>query len=206
MATTGHLFEEMMATYHSLGIAGNVAGKSKHPLGLPTALEEMRVEFHQRNLSSAVTWTLSGILNSSMLPLSSPSVSPQTVPQLTRVTAGGTVMFELESLVIQHFGSRHAYSSWHTIAEFRAGIPTRSPRTNSCWTSWALSFRSETRANSVHYGSSRGLRTPETKTDRLTATTVRHFKEQDGHMPSIWYREDSGKSSYVQWAIRQLWR
>ena len=30
MATTGHLFEEMMATYHSLGIAGKVAGKSSN--------------------------------------------------------------------------------------------------------------------------------------------------------------------------------
>ena len=28
MATTGHLFEEMMATFHSLGIAGKVVGKS----------------------------------------------------------------------------------------------------------------------------------------------------------------------------------
>ena len=27
MATTGHLFEEMKATYRSLGIAGKVAGK-----------------------------------------------------------------------------------------------------------------------------------------------------------------------------------
>ena len=87
----------------------------QHPLGFPTALEEMRVEFLQSNLSSAVTWTLSGILNSSVQPLSSPSVSPQTVPQLTRVTAGGTVMFELESLVIQQFrfSSRLHFVAYH---------------------------------------------------------------------------------------------
>ena len=30
MTTTGQLFEEMMATYHSLGIAGKVAGKSSN--------------------------------------------------------------------------------------------------------------------------------------------------------------------------------
>ena len=40
-AATGHLFEEMMATYHSLGIAGKVAGKIiQHPVGFPTTLEE----------------------------------------------------------------------------------------------------------------------------------------------------------------------
>ena len=39
-AATGHLFEEMI-TYHSLGIAGKVAGKIiQHPVGLPTTLEE----------------------------------------------------------------------------------------------------------------------------------------------------------------------
>ena len=30
MAATVHLFEDMMATYHSLGIAGEVAGKSSN--------------------------------------------------------------------------------------------------------------------------------------------------------------------------------
>ena len=30
MVTTGLIFEEMMATYHSLGIAGMVAGKSSN--------------------------------------------------------------------------------------------------------------------------------------------------------------------------------
>ena len=30
MATTGHLFEEMTAIYHPLGIAGKVAGKSSN--------------------------------------------------------------------------------------------------------------------------------------------------------------------------------
>ena len=159
MATTGHLFEEMMAIYHSLGIAGT--GKSTNiQWAIRQLWKRYCLEFQQRNLSSAVTRVLSGILNSSVLPFSSPSVSPQTVPQLTRVTAGGTVMFELESLVIQHFGSRHAYSSWRSIAEFGAGIPARSPRTNICWTSWALSFRRETRANCVLYGSSRGFERP----------------------------------------------
>ena len=43
MTTTGQLFEEMMATYHSLGVAGKVAGKIvQHPMGFPTALEEIR--------------------------------------------------------------------------------------------------------------------------------------------------------------------
>ena len=45
MEPIGHLFKDMMATYHSLGIAGKVAGKIvKHPVGLPTALEEMWCE------------------------------------------------------------------------------------------------------------------------------------------------------------------
>ena len=40
MTTTGQLFEEIMATYHSLGIAGKMAGKIvQHPGDLPTALE-----------------------------------------------------------------------------------------------------------------------------------------------------------------------
>ena len=33
MAMTGHLFEEMMATCHSHGIAGKVAGKSSNTQG-----------------------------------------------------------------------------------------------------------------------------------------------------------------------------
>ena len=45
------------------------------------------------------------------------------MPQLTRVTAGG--MFELESLVMQYFGSHPAYSSetipltlaWHRLSQ-----------------------------------------------------------------------------------------
>ena len=42
MATTCQLFEEMKATYHSLGIAGKAAGKFiRHPVGLQTALVEM---------------------------------------------------------------------------------------------------------------------------------------------------------------------
>ena len=192
MGVSDHLFADMMA------------GKSSGPsdsFGRDTAW----------NFTSATSAALSrghsGILNSSVLPLSSPSVSPQTVPQVTPVTAGGTVMFELESLVIQHFGSRHAYSSWHSIAEFRAGIPTRSPRTNFCWTSWALSFRRETRTNCSLWKLAR-LRTPKTKkAERLTAATVRHFKDMMATCrQSGITREESGKSSYVQWAIRQLWR
>ena len=36
-----HHFEEMMATYHPLGIVDKVAGKViQHPVGLPTTLEE----------------------------------------------------------------------------------------------------------------------------------------------------------------------
>ena len=161
-----HLFADMMATYHPLRDAGEAAGKSTNiQWAIRQLWKRYGVEFHQRNLSSAVTRTLSGILNSSVLPLSSPSVSPQTVPQLTRVTAD-----------IQHFGSRHAYSSWHSIAEFRAGIPTRSPRTNFCWTSWALSFRRETRAKCVLYGSSRGFERPRQKQSvsrRRQSTTSR---------------------------------
>ena len=52
-----------------------------------------------------------------------------TVPQLTRVTAGG--MFELESLVMQYFGSlpltprTPSRLPWHDgIACRRTGIPT----------------------------------------------------------------------------------
>ena len=56
MATTGQLFEDMMATYHSLGIAGKVAGKFiHHPVVLPTALVEMWCGTYQDVLSS-VFW------------------------------------------------------------------------------------------------------------------------------------------------------
>ena len=42
MATTGHLFEEMMATYHPLGIAEEVDCTSPNTQwAFPTALEEM---------------------------------------------------------------------------------------------------------------------------------------------------------------------
>ena len=156
-----------MATWNPPGIAGESAGR--------TALEGTWCRPHWRDLSSVVTRTLSGILNSSVPPLSGPSVSPQTVPQLTRMTAGGTVMFELESLVIQHFGSRHAFFSWHSIAEFGAGIPARSPRTNFCWTSWVLSFRKETRANA------------QDKNRASHGSDGPPLQGQDGHMPSIWY-------------------
>ena len=58
MATTGQLFEDMMATYHSLGIAGKVAGKFiHHPVVLPTALVEMWCGTYQDVLSS-VFWTV----------------------------------------------------------------------------------------------------------------------------------------------------
>ena len=58
MAMTGQLLEEMMATYHSLGIAGKVAGKFiHHPVGLPTALVEMWCGTYQDVLSS-VFWTV----------------------------------------------------------------------------------------------------------------------------------------------------
>ena len=127
------------------------------------------------------------ILNSSVLPFSSRSVSPQTVPQLTRVTAGGTVMFELESLVIQHFGSRHAYSSWHSIAEFRAGFPTRSPRTNFCWTSWALSFRRENTCELCSLWKLARLRNAQDKSRASHGGDGPPLQGHDGHMPSIWF-------------------
>ena len=42
MAATGHHLEDLMATYHPLGIAGEVAGKIvQHPVGLPTTLQEI---------------------------------------------------------------------------------------------------------------------------------------------------------------------
>ena len=48
-----------------------------------------------------------------------------TLPQMTRVTAGGTVILELQSLVIHSFGSHPAYSSdpipltlaWHRLSQ-----------------------------------------------------------------------------------------
>ena len=109
MATTGHLFEEMMATYHSLGIAGKEAGKSSNTQWAFRQLwKKCGVELHQRELSSV--WTYSGILSSSVPSLSSPSVRPkrdvrgvscsrfeeiQHGATVDRVTADGTVMFEL---------------------------------------------------------------------------------------------------------------
>ena len=48
MATTGHLFEEMMATYHSFGIAGKVAGKSSNTQWAFRQLwKKCGVEFHR---------------------------------------------------------------------------------------------------------------------------------------------------------------
>ena len=42
MAATAHLFEDVMAAHHPPGIAGEVADKIiQHPMGLPTALEEI---------------------------------------------------------------------------------------------------------------------------------------------------------------------
>ena len=53
MATTGHLFEEMMATYHPLGIAGKLAGKSSNTQWAFRQLwKKCGVELHQRDLSS----------------------------------------------------------------------------------------------------------------------------------------------------------
>ena len=41
-SATGRLFEDVMATYHQPGIAGEACGKSsQHPVDLPTALEEI---------------------------------------------------------------------------------------------------------------------------------------------------------------------
>ena len=52
VAATGHLFEEMMATYHSLGIAGMVAGKSSNTQWAFRQLwKKCGVELHQRGLS-----------------------------------------------------------------------------------------------------------------------------------------------------------
>ena len=43
MAATGHHLEDVVATCRTTGIAGEVAGKIvQHPVGLPTALEEIR--------------------------------------------------------------------------------------------------------------------------------------------------------------------
>ena len=53
MATTGHLFEKMMATCHSLGIAGKVAGKSSNTQwAFRQHWKKCGVELHQRGLSS----------------------------------------------------------------------------------------------------------------------------------------------------------
>ena len=52
MATTGHLFEEMMATYHSLGIAGKVAGNHPTHSGPSDSSGRNVVELHQRELSN----------------------------------------------------------------------------------------------------------------------------------------------------------
>merc|ERR1712136_553714 len=52
MAATGHLFEDMMATYHPPGIAGKVAGKSSN------------TQWAFRQLWSNVVWNLPRDLNS----------------------------------------------------------------------------------------------------------------------------------------------
>ena len=115
MATNGQLFEEMMVTYHSLGIAGKVAGKSSN-----TQWAFRQLWKQVRNLTGATLAvslslsamrTHSGIFSSSVLSLSSPSVRPkrntfveslaaalrkiQYGATVDRVTADGTVMFEL---------------------------------------------------------------------------------------------------------------
>ena len=81
------------------------------------------MEFHQRDPSSVVTRTLSGILNSSVPPLSSPSVSPQAVPQLRQHS---DVRNGEPGDPTLRFSSRLLFV--HNVV-FGAGIPTRWPRT-----------------------------------------------------------------------------
>ena len=116
MAATGHLFEDMMATYHPPGIAGKVAGKSPNTQWAFRQLwKQYGVELFQRDSQQCVhdgrRCGHIGILSSSVLSLSSSSVRPKSVrvvsgrrfeelehgatPRLARVTADGTVMFEL---------------------------------------------------------------------------------------------------------------
>ena len=58
MTTTGHLFEEMMATYHPLDIAGKVTGKSSNTQwALRQLWKKCGEELHQDDLSS-VFWTV----------------------------------------------------------------------------------------------------------------------------------------------------
>ena len=52
MATTGHLFEDMMATYNRLDIAGRVAGKSSYT---QRAFRRLRRVRKQGDLSSVFT-------------------------------------------------------------------------------------------------------------------------------------------------------
>ena len=136
MAATGHLFEDMMATYHPPGIAGEVAGKSSNTQWAFRQLwKKYGVELHERDLSSvfmtvgdadtlwhpqffsAVTFESQRLTEEERSwSIWQPPVLPlrnfNTVPRLTRVTAYGTVMFELASLVNQYFGSHLAYSSY----------------------------------------------------------------------------------------------
>ena len=81
LAAIGHLFEDMMATHHPLGFAGKVAGKApntQHPVGLPTALEEIWCGTSparpQQCVHDGERCGHIGILSSSVPSLSSPSV------------------------------------------------------------------------------------------------------------------------------------
>ena len=114
MATTGHLFEEAMATYHLLGIDGKVCVHDGRRCGhiLASSVLQYRHYRVQRWTEKERSWSVWQLL-----------LNFNTVPQLTRVTAGG--MFELESLVMQYFSSHPAYSSdtipltlaWHRLSQ-----------------------------------------------------------------------------------------
>ena len=65
-----------------------------------------------------------GILSSSMPSLLRLSAQPTTVPRLCRVTAYGTVMFGLASLVNEHFSSPRTSRRlhWYVVACCKSGI------------------------------------------------------------------------------------
>ena len=84
MATTGHHLEEKMATYHSLGIAGKVAGKSSNTQWAFRQLwKKCGLELHQRELSS-----VSGMDGDADIPWHSQFFSPVTVQPESRPTPG----------------------------------------------------------------------------------------------------------------------
>ena len=91
MVATGHIFEDGMAT------TGHLLPSHRQDF-CAVPIESRCLTEEERSLS---VWQLPvhQLLNFN------------TVPQLTRVTADGTVMLELQSLVIQYFFSRPACSS-----------------------------------------------------------------------------------------------